>query len=413
MYNSYDGAGWLSSAAFEEYRWNVWNWWWNSQQILASEIESKPKALASPSGARKISLHLLTGEEPRRDVAWWKKTKGQARQQPNTKKSATTLMLRNIPNKYCQREMLEDLEASGFCAGEHMDFFYLPIDPLTGANLGYAFINMQSKELTEKFRLKIDQTQLPRHLTRKVVEVGLASVQGFEENRKYYASSSSGLHPVPARRPLFWNKDKEAINVQGEVIIETESEPLEGSIVEQDWVSTLMLRNLRNKFTQTDLLHELSQLGFQTEESIDFFYLPIDTSTNANLGYAFVNFTSPDLVDNFRKLSTTRLSKIFKKNKVIVDEASVQGIQANWDLYTRSAPINSSDPNRRPLFWSSIPLRARSEAWESTDASRRLTVMSGSSKAMSSGGCEKPDLPPGLKAHEVKRPIEPPPGLAF
>jgi hypothetical protein len=92
--------------------------------------------------------------------------------------------------------------------------------------------------------------------------------------------------------------------------------------------------------------------------------LPIDTNTNANLGYAFVNFTSASERQRFQELSGQKLSKIFKQNMVIVDEASVQGIQANWDLYIRSAPINSSDPLRRPLFWPKTTLKGRSEAWD-------------------------------------------------
>jgi len=37
-------------------------------------------------------------------------------------------------------------------------------------------------------------------------------------------------------------------------------------------------------------------------------------------------------------------------NVVVVDEASVQGIRADWDLYIHSTPINSSDPLCRPVF---------------------------------------------------------------
>jgi hypothetical protein len=38
----------------------------------------------------------------------------------------TTLMLRNIPNKYTQEMVLQEVESAGLA--EKYDFFYLPID---------------------------------------------------------------------------------------------------------------------------------------------------------------------------------------------------------------------------------------------------------------------------------------------
>lgn len=51
----------------------------------------------------------------------------------------TTLMIKNIPNKYTQKMLLATVD-------EHFrglyDFFYLPIDFKNKCNVGYAFINM-------------------------------------------------------------------------------------------------------------------------------------------------------------------------------------------------------------------------------------------------------------------------------
>ncbi len=51
----------------------------------------------------------------------------------------TTLMIKNIPNKYTQKMLLSTVD-------EHFrgtyDFFYLPIDFKNKCNVGYAFINM-------------------------------------------------------------------------------------------------------------------------------------------------------------------------------------------------------------------------------------------------------------------------------
>ena len=57
----------------------------------------------------------------------------------------TTVMIRNIPNKYSQKVLLATLDEAGFY-GQY-DFFYLPIDFKNGCNVGYAFLNLARPEV--------------------------------------------------------------------------------------------------------------------------------------------------------------------------------------------------------------------------------------------------------------------------
>lgn len=53
-----------------------------------------------------------------------------------------------------------------------------------------------------------------------------------------------------------------------------------------------MLRNIPNRYSQAGLLEEIDHSGFKG--SYDFFYLPMDTQNRTNVGYAFINFVTPE-----------------------------------------------------------------------------------------------------------------------
>lgn len=66
----------------------------------------------------------------------------------------TTVMLRNLPNNYNRDTLLSMLDDQGF-SGMY-DFVYLPIDFKTQACMGYAFVNLVSPEIVEKFWAAFD-----------------------------------------------------------------------------------------------------------------------------------------------------------------------------------------------------------------------------------------------------------------
>lgn len=95
----------------------------------------------------------------------------------------TTVMLRNIPNKYT-REMLVRVLNQDYLGV--YDFLYLPIDFKNKCNVGYGFINFRTTEACEHFIKQfhgVDVRQcLPGINSKKVAEVTPARMQGLNEN---------------------------------------------------------------------------------------------------------------------------------------------------------------------------------------------------------------------------------------
>eukprot|EP00931_Biecheleriopsis_adriatica_P018714 TRINITY_DN13003_c1_g1_i1.p1 TRINITY_DN13003_c1_g1~~TRINITY_DN13003_c1_g1_i1.p1 ORF type:complete len:519 (+),score=95.61 TRINITY_DN13003_c1_g1_i1:41-1597(+) len=114
--------------------------------------------------------------------------------------NVTTVMVRNIPNKYNQQLFMEDLKIKGFLGC--YDFLYVPIDPGTQANRGYAFLNFTDAQFAWMFRLAYEGQRMGNFNSDKLVSVSPAKLQGFEANYVHYSSSRINRGD-PALRPLF------------------------------------------------------------------------------------------------------------------------------------------------------------------------------------------------------------------
>jgi len=143
-------------------------------------------------------------EERERDV-------GNDQRQPQ--EAYTTVMLRNIPNKYTREMLVDQLnkDYSGL-----FDFMYLPIDFKNKCNVGYSFINFRTTEACERFISRyhgIDVRRcLPGFNSRKVVEVTPARVQGLSENVRRLRNSPvmSQLQDHPEWLPLLFDENGDA-----------------------------------------------------------------------------------------------------------------------------------------------------------------------------------------------------------
>lgn len=126
---------------------------------------------------------------------------------------------------------------------------------------------------------------------------------------------------------------------------------LEKVLIGDDLRTTLMVKNIPNKYDQEMLLETVNK---KFKGTYDFFYLPIDFKNKCNVGYAFINFIEPTSVAKFFEDFNQKRWEKFNSEKVCsIAYARIQGKIAFIDHF-RNSSLMCEDPSCRPLiFYSS------------------------------------------------------------
>lgn len=118
----------------------------------------------------------------------------------NCRDSRTTVMIKNIPNKYSQKLLLNMLDNHCIHCNEQIgdgddqplsafDFVYLPIDFNNKCNVGYGFVNMTSPQATWRLYKAFNNQHWEVFNSRKICEVTYARVQGLEALKEHFKNS--------------------------------------------------------------------------------------------------------------------------------------------------------------------------------------------------------------------------------
>eukprot|EP00928_Gymnodinium_smaydae_P062307 TRINITY_DN461_c2_g1_i1.p1 TRINITY_DN461_c2_g1~~TRINITY_DN461_c2_g1_i1.p1 ORF type:complete len:362 (+),score=81.31 TRINITY_DN461_c2_g1_i1:73-1158(+) len=122
--------------------------------------------------------------------------------------------------------------------------------------------------------------------------------------------------------------------------------------------TTVMLRNLPNNYTSDMLLEMIDSEGFAGK--YDFVYLPIDFTTCACLGYAFVNLLDASEAARFWATfdGFSQWAIPSKKRCYVSWSDPHQGLQSNIDRYKNSPVMHESVPEEyKPrLFVDGVPV---------------------------------------------------------
>ncbi|KAE8663863.1 Terminal EAR1-like 1, putative isoform 2 [Hibiscus syriacus] len=125
----------------------------------------------------------------------------EAMAESNCQDSRTTVMIKNIPNKYSQKLLLNMLDNHCIHCNEQIvndgddrplssyDFVYLPIDFNNKCNVGYGFVNMTSPQATWRLYKAFHHQHWEVFNSRKICEVTYARVQGLQALKEHFRNS--------------------------------------------------------------------------------------------------------------------------------------------------------------------------------------------------------------------------------
>ncbi|XP_023736886.1 protein MEI2-like 2 [Lactuca sativa] len=125
---------------------------------------------------------------------------------------------------------------------------------------------------------------------------------------------------------------------------------LDKIITGEDMRTTLMIKNIPNKYTSKMLLAAIDETHTGT---YDFVYLPIDFKNKCNVGYAFINMVSPSHIISFYEAFNGKKWEKFNSEKVAtLAYARIQGKVALITHFQNSSLMNE-DKWCRPILFQS------------------------------------------------------------
>jgi len=128
-----------------------------------------------------------------------------------------------------------------------------------------------------------------------------------------------------------------------------------GAFGAKEQVTSMMVRNLPFSLTQQKLIDALDATGFTG--LYDFCYLPHKFSDHKNVGYAFVNFVTPEAAKEFQRIWHQDRGNVFNssdmRKALNVTEAVLQGRQANMQKAKSKKMGRVKNASFKPVLLSS------------------------------------------------------------
>lgn len=122
----------------------------------------------------------------------------------------TTLMIKNIPNKYNQDMLLKAVNKNH---DGLFDFLYLPIDFKNKCNVGYAFINFRDPLSIPSFYEEFNNKKWKKFNSEKVCQISYARIQGKYAMVEHFKNSSLLFEDVKCQPLIFHDGESEPLPI--------------------------------------------------------------------------------------------------------------------------------------------------------------------------------------------------------
>ncbi|KAG0477631.1 hypothetical protein HPP92_012350 [Vanilla planifolia] len=175
--------------------------------LCAPSSPSAAAAKQQPSSKRAWKIHSRKDAEARfqfKEVVV--KENSSSSSCSTSRDTRTTVMIKNIPNKYSQKLLLRMLDDHCIRCNEEIgegvgddeedqeplsayDFVYLPIDFSNKCNVGYGFVNMTSPEAAVRLYKEYHMQPWEVFNSRKICQVTYARLQGLEALKEHFKNS--------------------------------------------------------------------------------------------------------------------------------------------------------------------------------------------------------------------------------
>ena len=123
----------------------------------------------------------------------------------NGKDFRTTIMIKNIPNKYTQKMILKKINKE---FKRYYDFFYLPIDLKNKCNVGYAFINFIHPIYILRFFEVFNGQGWEKFQSDTICQLTYARLHGHQTLMIHFQSSNSMFQQSLKVRPMILSEMK-------------------------------------------------------------------------------------------------------------------------------------------------------------------------------------------------------------
>ncbi len=114
----------------------------------------------------------------------------------------------------------------------------------------------------------------------------------------------------------------------------------------RDTRTTLMIKNIPNKYSMKQLLYEVNQ---NNKDRFNFLYVPIDVQNNCNVGYAFINFLNSAYILDFYEEYNDKGWDSYNSEKVCqIKYGRLQGRKKLISHFENTKVIKNKDRNVKP-----------------------------------------------------------------